>query len=71
VRRLRPDNVALVPASQLPFRKEWQAIANGLPPGSVLFVVPSSDNSMQCSMRRIAMVLQARGHHIQVMSELP
>jgi hypothetical protein len=30
------DNVALVPASLLPYKKEWQAVANGLPTGGVL-----------------------------------
>jgi hypothetical protein len=30
------DNVALVPASLLPFKKEWQPVANRLPSGSVL-----------------------------------
>jgi hypothetical protein len=37
---VRPDNIALVTASLLPFRTEWQAIANGLPGGGILIVLP-------------------------------
>jgi hypothetical protein len=28
---VRLDNVALVPASLLPFKKAWQVVANGMP----------------------------------------
>jgi len=34
------DNVALVPASLLPFKSVWQAIANHLPHGDMLIVLP-------------------------------
>jgi hypothetical protein len=34
------DNVALVPGNLLPFKNEYQQIANGLSRGSILIVLP-------------------------------
>jgi hypothetical protein len=34
------DNVALVPGNLLPFKSEYQQIANGLPQGGILIVLP-------------------------------
>jgi hypothetical protein len=34
------DNVALVPASHLPFQEHWQRVANDLPRGGVLILLP-------------------------------
>lgn len=36
------DNVALIPASLLPFKAEWQAIANDLADGEILIVLNQS-----------------------------
>jgi hypothetical protein len=35
------DNVAVVPASLLPFRAHWQNVANELPDGEILIVLPA------------------------------
>ena len=45
---VRLDNVALVPASLLPFKREWQAVAYGLPKGSVLLCATTN-----CRQRHI------------------
>lgn len=39
-RGVKLDNVALVPASLLPYKQQWQRIANELPKGSVLICIP-------------------------------
>ncbi len=63
------DNIALLPASLLPFRDELQAIANTLPQGAVLFVVPDEDTPIRESMRRrVVGQLRARGHRVTVVS---
>lgn len=70
-RSRRFGNIALVPASQLPYRATWQAIANGLPPGNVLFVVPARETLMKERMRRVAATLQSQGYRLSaIISEI-
>lgn len=60
------DNLILVPASFLPFKAEWQAIANKLPPGAVLVGLP-----VHAKQRRIAVqvvtFLRQRGRPVKVL----
>ncbi len=63
-RKVRSDNLTFVPASQLPFKKEWQAIAEGLPHGATLFVVPARETLLKQTMRNIAATSQARGRRV-------
>ena len=37
---VRLDNLALVPVSLLPFKTEWQTVANRLPESGVLIILP-------------------------------
>ena len=60
------DNVALVPASLLPFKEQWQAIANGLPHGVMLIVLPSQAKSQRVALS-VASQLRAKGQHVKVM----
>lgn len=61
MRRFISDNLTLAPASQLPFKDEWRQIANGLPTGSVLFIVPTDETPMTRSLRQIARTLRRQG----------
>jgi hypothetical protein len=67
-RGVKLDNVALVPASLLPFKTEWQAIANELPQGDILIVLPS-----QARQQRVARIVAARlsekGKRVRVMDK--
>lgn len=60
------DNVVLVPASQLPFKAHWQAIANTLPSGSVLVYLPKQ-KKQQRIVHNVVSQLQARGHQVSVL----
>ena len=42
---VRVENLALVPASLLPHKKTYQALANQLPPGAVLVVLPTEEGA--------------------------
>lgn len=64
MRRLRSENLTLVPASQLPFQDEWRRVANDLPAGSVLFVVPADETPIKRSMRSVARTLRRQGRRI-------
>ena len=63
---VRLDNVALVPASLLPYKKEWQAVANGLPPGSVLLCSTSSRRQQQV-LEKVSIHLKRKGRRVQTL----
>jgi hypothetical protein len=47
--QVKLDNVALVPANPLPFKREYQEIANGLPQGGILIVLRFESSSRPLS----------------------
>jgi hypothetical protein len=60
------DNVALVPASLLPFKKAWQAVANGMPHGSVLLCSTTSAKQKKI-LKQVSTHLQRKGHRVQTL----
>ncbi len=62
------DNVVLVPASLLPRKAEWQAIANGLPNGEMLIVLPYQAKQRHVA-RSVAAQLRQKGQRVRVMNE--
>jgi hypothetical protein len=64
--------MTFMPASLLPFKKTWPAIANGLPKGSMLFIVPARDAPINLSIKRVTTALRKQGRVIVViMLETP
>ncbi len=68
LRKARLDNLALVPGSLLPFKKEYQAIANQQPPGTTLVVLPAQDSSQRRTLELVASRLKAKGQLVQILS---
>lgn len=66
--RVQSDNLAFVPATLLPLRADWQRVANALPAGSALFVVPSAETPLKQVMRRVAWSCQHRRHPVAAIS---
>jgi hypothetical protein len=64
LRKAKLDNIALVPASLLPFREQYQEIANGLPEGSVLICLPPSQKPQRLLLERVAANLRAEGYSV-------
>jgi len=60
-RKVKLDNVALVPASLLPYKEQWQQIANELPTGSVLVCVPMDEDQPRPPYLAVARTLRAKG----------
>lgn len=60
------DNVALVPASMLPLKGKWRAIANSLSYGETLIVLPYQAKQRHVA-RSVASRLRERGKHVTVM----
>ena len=59
------ENLALMTGDLLPFKQEWQQIANGLPDGSVLICLPTTDGPHRTALLTISGLLQAEGHRIR------
>ena len=59
------DNVALVPASLLPYKKEWQRIVNELPRGSMVVYLPSKTKQRRI-VTRVASLLRGHGASVWV-----
>lgn len=61
------DNVALVPASLLPFKRDWQVIADGISQGETLIVLPSQVRQQRIASS-VATALRAKGRNVRVIS---
>ena len=66
LREARLDNLALLPASLLPFKAEYQAIANEQPPGTTLVVLPARDSLPRRTLEQVAARMRAKGQPVQV-----
>jgi hypothetical protein len=64
---MKLDNVALVPGSLLPFKSEYQEIANGLPKGGILIVLPQEQGSPRV-FKQTAAQLKNKGKRIATIS---
>ena len=64
LRRAQLDNLAIVPASLLPQKAEWQALANSLPSGSTVIVLPSKPGTARTALERISNQLSAHGARV-------
>ena len=63
------DNVAIVPASLLPCKATYQAIANALPRGAVLLVLPTADTPEKRLLQTAADRFKAKGRHVTTIPE--
>jgi hypothetical protein len=57
-------NIALVPACLLPYKDQWQALANTLPAGSILMCLPTHDELHQGMWDDVVRSMRAMGHHV-------
>jgi hypothetical protein len=60
------NNVALVPASLLPCKAWWQALANALPPGSILVCLPTGDGRRKELWLDVISSIRAMGRRVLV-----
>jgi hypothetical protein len=66
---VRLDNLTLVPASLLPRKADDEAIADRLPRGEVLLVLPPVDSPERTTMQRVAQLFRAKGRHVTILTE--
>jgi hypothetical protein len=67
--QVRLDHLTLVPASVLPQKARYEAIANRLPRSEVVLVLPPADSPERATMARVAQLFRAKGRHVTVLSE--
>ena len=60
------DNVVLVPASQLPCKEHWQKLANTLPSGTTLIILPHADTPQRRALESAAERLKAKGQSVAI-----
>ena len=63
------DNIALVPAHLLPHKAEYQALANELPQGDMLLILPPPDSRERPTMERVAHLFRAKRRRVTVLTE--
>jgi hypothetical protein len=67
--QVRLDNLTLVPASLLPRKADYEALADDLPRGEVLLVLPPAGSPERDTMQRVAQLFRAKGRHVTVLTE--
>ena len=68
LRKAQLDNIAVVPASMLPFKQQWQQLANKLPEGSTLIILPSPTHRRRQTFERVARQLRTEGKLVTTVS---
>ncbi len=63
----RLDNLALVPASLLPFKAQWQGIANSHPTGTVFIILPSTNGPQRKTIEKVVSILEYERHRVATM----
>ena len=67
--QVRLDNLTLVPASLLRRKADYEAIADQLPRGEVLLVLPPPGSPERTTMQRVAQLFRAKGRRVTVLTE--
>jgi len=67
LKRARFDNLVLVPAALLPIKATWQQIADELPLGSVLIILPASAGPHRDALERIKASFEATGRVVKTL----
>lgn len=66
LRKARLDNLALLPGSALAQIVRYQEMANRLPHGGVLIVLPAGDLKRSDTLLRVARLVAKHGHTVRV-----
>jgi hypothetical protein len=69
IRRVRLDNVALVPGNLLPQIKRWKKLAGELSNDELVIVLPNGDTKQRDTLTRVASLLRGHGHHARLIEE--
>jgi hypothetical protein len=65
-RQVQLDNIALLPGDMLPYKETWERIADNLPAGSTLIVLPRPQSPQRPIYEIVARRMQARGKRVRL-----
>ena len=68
LRKAKLDNLALVPASLLPFKEQWQEVANNKAGEHVLIVLPTLEKRSRKIVEQVASQLREQGHTVTMLA---
>ncbi len=68
LRKAKLDNLALVPASLLPFKEQWQEVANSKAGEHVLIVLPTMEQRSRKVVEQVATQLREKGHAVTMLT---
>ncbi len=68
LKKAKLDNIVLMPASALPFKRQYQEIANRIPERGVLIVTPLKAAPPSKLLQHTAALLRAKGYLVQLVS---
>jgi hypothetical protein len=71
LRKAKLDDLVLVPASLLPLKGEFQAIANQEAVGTTLIVLPAGDSLPRRTLEQVAMRMRGKGQQVRVLTSGP
>ena len=64
LRKATLDNLTLIPGNLLPFKTQYQRIANALPAGEVLVILPSGDRPVRKTFQSVVDLVRAKGQRV-------
>jgi hypothetical protein len=67
LRKAKLDNLALVPGSLLPFKDEWPKLANEMPEGTTLIILPPTGPARR-ALQKVGASMRARGQRVTTLS---
>jgi len=66
---ITPRNVAVMPGSLLRRRELWQQVADSLPRGAVLVILPDTPGAQRAALTAVVWQLRAEGRQIAIWEE--
>jgi len=61
--------VELLPASLLPFKKEWRAVSRNLPAGTCLIILPDHNPRIEGQMMMVVRAFESQGRKVEMLRE--
>jgi hypothetical protein len=71
IRHAHLDNLALVPGSLLPYKREYPQLANNLPKGAILMILPETDQRLRQAVEKVAALLSLLSRELESPSQNP
>jgi flavorubredoxin len=68
LRKAKLDNLVLVPASMLPFKEQYQQLANEQQQGTTVVILPAADSPTRTTLEAIAATHRAKGRQVATVS---